>query len=261
MRRDAIKIEESRLEGIEKIEDYQIIKERHRVFPAIFDQRKHKNILDIAAGVGCASKRIHDMYPGNLISSDISPTALKVLKSLGIPTLAFDIDDSEVSFPFPDGHFDAVISLVTIEHLLYCDHFLSEIHRILNEHGYLYISTPNYAAPEYLIQPIFRGRTFHDPLGADSKYEFYAHVRYFTYKTLLDFVPTYGFSPDTVYLALPGGSSRYQALYKSARFLALAYRSAMWLKHTCLPARLATEPIICFQKNGNIHQKLRKVVL
>ena len=154
------------------------------------------------------------------------------------------------------------MSLVTLEHLIYFDHFLEEIYRILSDDGFLYISTPNYAAPEYLIQPIFTGKTFHDPLGTEEKYEFYAHVRYFTYRTLVDLLRFYKFTPETVYLALPAGSTRYQGLYESSKLLAYAFRSAMWLKHNLLPARFASEPVLCCRKgvNGN-KQHIRKVVL
>jgi SAM-dependent methyltransferase len=262
MRKDAIAVEESRLVGIESIDDYEVVKERHRVFPAIFEQRQHKNILDIAAGVGCASYRIYKGYSGNLIASDITPTCLRILRGLGIPTLSFDIDDPKVSFPFADGQFEAVVSLVTLEHLIYFDHFLEEIYRILDEDGFLYISTPNYAAPEYLIQPIFTGKTFHDPLGAEERYEFYAHVRYFTYRTLVDLMRFYKFIPETVYLALPKGSTRYQGLYKTSKLLAMAFKSAVWLKHHLLSARMAAEPILCCSKSKIANQHgIRKVVI
>lgn len=262
MRKDAILVEESRLIGVESLDDYKVIKERHRIFPAIFEERQHHNILDIAAGVGCASYRIHEGYKGYLVASDITPTCLKILSSLGIPTLSFDIDDPKASFPFADGQFDAVVSLVTLEHLIYFDHFLEEIFRILSDDGFLYISTPNYAAPEYLIQPIFTGRTFHDPLGTEERYEFYAHVRYFTYRTLVDLVKFYKFTPDTVYLALPKGSTRYQALSESSKLLAFVFRSVMWIKHHLLPVRMAAEPVLCCQKSGiTSRQRIRKAVI
>ena len=262
MRKDVIQIEESRLVGIESLDDYKVVKERHRVFPAIFEQRQHNNILDIAAGVGCASYRIHKGYNANLVASDITPTCLSILHGLEIPTLSFDIDDPSAAFPFADQQFDAVVSLVTLEHLIYFDHFLEEIYRILTDDGFLYISTPNYAAPEYLIQPIFTGKTFHDPLGTEEKYEFYAHVRYFTYRTLVDLVRFYQFTPDTVYLALPDSSTRYQALQASSKLMALGYRSIMWLKHNLLPARMAAEPILCCKKgSNNERRRIRKVIL
>ena len=56
MRKDAILVEESRLVGVECLNDYKVIKERHRIFPAIFEERNHRNILDIAAGVGFVAR-------------------------------------------------------------------------------------------------------------------------------------------------------------------------------------------------------------
>ncbi len=146
MRKDAIQLEETRLQGIKSIQDYPDVHERHRVFPAIFEDRQHKTILDVAAGVGCAAQRIQENYPADLLCNDITPTCLTILQQLGIPTVSFDLDDDERPFPFPDGHFDAIISLATIEHLLHVDHFLRETHRILNNDGYLYLTSPNYAA-------------------------------------------------------------------------------------------------------------------
>ncbi len=262
MRKDAIQLEKSRLGDISDLSEYRIFKERHRVFPAVFEGRQHKKILDIAAGVGCAAQRIRDHYPAELICSDISPICLSILNKLHIPTVSFDIDDDERAFPFVDCRFDAVISLVTIEHLIYVDHFILELHRIIADEGYLYLSTPNYAAPEYAGRLLLTGRTFHDPLVEDSRYEFYAHVRYFTYKTLLELVSSFGFVPDTAYVALPGGSTRYRSLYAKSRLLALAFRYAMWLRHNILLPRWASEPIVCFQKTNNRRDRtLRKVVL
>jgi SAM-dependent methyltransferase len=263
VRKDAVSVEEGRLLDVESFEDYQILKERHRVFPAIFEDRGHRKILDVAAGVGVSTQRIRDNYPASLMCSDITPKCLRILSRLEIPTVCFDIDDHAASFPFADNHFDAVVSLVTIEHLMYVDHFVQELHRILQDDGYLYIATPNYAAPEYAVRFLLSGKTFHDPLGdEDTRYEFYSHIRYFTYKTLLEFVTSFGFTPDTVYLALPGGSTRYQNLYARSKPLALGYGFARRVMFNALSPRWATEPILCFQKNGSkATHKLRKVVL
>ena len=214
--------------------------------------------------MGCAAQRIQENYPADLLCNDITPTCLTILQQLGIPTVSFDLDDEERPFPFPDGHFDAIISLATIEHLLHVDHFLRETHRILNDDGYLYLTSPNYAALSYLPRFLLTGRTFHDPLSKSSRtrYEFYAHVRYFTYRTLLEFVSSFGFIPDTVYLALPGGSTRYQALYSTSKVKALAFRYAMMLMYHLLSPRWASEPILCFRKTGSkVDRKFRKVVL
>ena len=264
MIKDAVRLEETRLQGIHSIEDYPDFHERHRVIPAIFEDRQHKTILDTAAGVGCAAQRIHQNYPADLQCNEITPTCLSILSRMGIATVSFDLDNETQPFPFPDGHFDAIISMAVLEHLLHVDHFLKETHRILNNDGYFYLTTPNYAALSYLPRFLLTGRTFHDPLSesARTRYEFYAHVRYFTYRTLLEYVSSFGFVPDTVYLALPGGSTRYRKLYESSKAKALAFRYGMMLLYRLLSPRWASEPIICFRKSGNkMDRKFRKVIL
>ena len=142
------------------------------------------------------------------------------------------------------------------------DHHLKEIRRILSENGYLYISTPNYAGLAHIPRYLLKGESFHNPLKEQSKYEFYAHVRYFTFKTLLEFVSSFGFHPEAVYLALPAGSTFYNAMYATSRPKALVFRYTMWLMYHLLSPRWASEPILCFQKaSSRMDRKLRKVVL
>jgi hypothetical protein len=100
MRNDAIQLEEGRLRGIEKLEDYPWFKDRHRVFPAVFEDRQHKRILDTSAGVGCAAQKIRDNYQADVVCNDISPTCLKILRQLELPTVSFDIDNHNIPFPF-----------------------------------------------------------------------------------------------------------------------------------------------------------------
>jgi SAM-dependent methyltransferase len=263
LRKDAVELEEGRLCGLEDISQYKWFKERHRVFPAVFEQRQHKKILDLSAGVGCAMQRIRDLYNADLLCNDISPTCLKILNKMGLSTVSFDIDNPEKSFPFPDGEFDALISLVTIEHLMHPDHFLKEACRILRNGAYFYLSTPNYAAPEYAGRLLLSGRTFHNPLGSEeSRYEFYSHIRYYTYRTLIEFVRSFGFAPETTYIALPGGSARYKALFARSKVKALAFRYLMWFRHHLLSPRYASEPIVCFKKTAaQPRRKPKKVVL
>ncbi len=258
----AIKNEETRLDEVGTIMDYPEFKERHRVFPALFEGRNHKRILESSAGVGYAAKRILDNYPANLVCNEISPSCFKTLRKLKTSLVSFNLDQEHTAFPFSNNSFDAVISLVTIEHLLNIDHFISEIRRVLCDGGYLYIATPNYAAPEYLVAPLVFGRSFHNPLSKSSRYEFYGHVRYFTYVTLLEYVASFGFAPDTVYIARPSGSDRYRRLYLKSKLKANIFRFVMSLRHRIFSPRWASEPIVCFQKTDcKPSGRIRKTVL
>lgn len=261
MRNEAIELEELRLQDINDLSDYQAHHERHRIFPAVFENRAQSRILDVAAGVGVVGKRIQEQYQAEMLCNDICPKCLQTLEKSGLKTVSFDIDDKEKAFPFADGHFDAVIALATIEHLINIDHFIEEINRILREGGYLYISAPNYAGLTYLLPFLISGKTFHDPLSAPSRYEFYAHVRYFTYQTLLEYIGAYDFTADTVYLPLPESSSRYVALRQKSLLKATLFRTAMKFVYRLSP-RWNAEPVICFQKSvKNTKGAIRKVIM
>ena len=261
MREDSIKIEEERIGGIHRISDYPQFHERHRVFPAVFKNRNHKTVIDVGAGIGVVGKRIMDYSDVEVLCNDISPTCLKTMENEGIKTVSFDVDDNEKTFPFKDGHFDAVISLASIEHVIHIDHYVKEIRRILNDNGFLYISAPNYTGLLYLLPFLISGRTFHNPLSKHDKYEFYAHVRYFTYRTLVEYISSFGFYPDTVYLPLPEYGSRYKALKEKSKIKAIIFRSVMHFIYTFFGPRWASEPVICFQKSRVEKKKIRKVIL
>lgn len=263
MRTSAVEIEERRLAGIESVEQYPSFHERHRVFPAIFEDRAHERIIDLSAGVGLVGERIKNGYPAEIICNDITPTCLKILQKLGLQTVSFDLDDEQTPYPIEDGTFDAAISLATIEHLLHPDYFLRQVHRILSDDGYLYISTPNYASILYLPRLVLKGETFHNPLSGNerTRYEFYGHVRYFTYKTLLEFVSSFGFSPRVVYMPLPAESAHYRQRLARSRPKALAYRYFMTFMYRFLSPRWAPEPVLCFQKSADGSSRVRKVLL
>ena len=259
----AVELEETRLDEINDVDDYQMIHERHRIFPALFENRDHKQILDISAGVGVVANRIKQKYNAELLCNDLSPKALSILKKNGHNTISFDLDENKKSYPLADGRFDAVISLATIEHILDIDHFLSEINRILKNEGNLYISAPNYSGLTYLLPFLKTGKTFHDPLKKEEKYEFYAHVKYFTYRTLIEVASQFGFETEAVYLGKPMEGTRFLHLKKNSPIKAGLYKFGMSTIYKLFSPRWAAEPVICLRKikNSKINLKPRKVVL
>ena len=257
-RKDAVQLEEERLKTSEQTPPP--LHERHRAFPAVFENRQHQRVLDVAAGVGYAASRIDRDYPARMVCNDIAPTCLASLRRQNLTTVSYSLDNPQTGFPFASGAFDAVIALATIEHILQVDEFVAEIHRILAPEGCLYVSAPNYSGLYYLLPFLWSGRTFHNPLNPDMRYEFYAHVRYFTYQTLLEYIPPFGFVPDTVYLPLPSESTHYRAMLASRPLKAHLFRLGMSLAYHLSP-RWASEPIICFRKSPPPPLPLRRVFL
>jgi len=265
MQLDPKSLESIRLKSINSINDYGMIHERHRIFPALFENRKHKKIIDLSAGVGVVGKRIQQYYPNaEMICNDLGEKCLEILEKEGLKTVSFNLDEPGKNFPYEDGTFDAAISLATIEHLMNGEHFIKETHRILNDNGYFYLSAPNYAGLLYLLPVLITGKTFHDPLSEVSKYEFFAHVRYYTYRTLLEYIGTFGFEPEAVYIGLPKESSKFLALKKRSWIKAFIFRNAMRIIYTLFSPRWASEPVICFKKADTNEtykrRKIRKVI-
>ena len=256
MRTDSKRLEEGRLSGL-TLENYPILHERHRIFPEVFENRQHVKVLDISAGIGIVARRILENYPCEMHCNEVDETCLDQLKKLDVHITSHDLDTGEPT-PLETTDYDAVICLATIEHLINIDAFITDLNRILKDDGRLYLSVPNYASLYWLI-PILRGRSFHDPFGEQSRYEFYAHVRYFTYKTLLDYMRHFGFIPDTVYLPVPKGSSHFLRIRDRSRILAFLvqsyFRALYWMS-----ARWHQEPVICFAKEKT-GVKMKKRIL
>jgi hypothetical protein len=136
----------------------------------------------------------------------------------------------------------------------------------LKTNGHLYLSTPNYTGIHFVIPFILNGKAFHDPMkGGIHKYEFYAHVRYFTYKTLVEFASSFGFRAEKVYLPLPKGSTRYRSLEKRSKVMALMVKFGVYMLYRFLTTRWAFHPVIRFIKNGSTESerggKPEKVIL
>ncbi len=259
MRNDAINLEEGRLVN-DGVEEKPYLHERHRAFPDVFENRKHDRILDVAAGVGYAAKRIQENYSGKMFCNDLSPTCLKNLRKQNLPATRYSIDNDGIRFPYASNSFNAVIALATIEHVIQVDEFVKEINRILDDEGCFYLSAPNYASMLYLLPVVFTGRTFHNPLNPSMKYEFYAHVRYFTYHTFMEYIPQFGFTPEAVYLPTPKMSSNYLDLKERSKFKAFVFKAGMSTLYRLSP-RWASEPILCFRKTKNKNIRFRKVLI
>ncbi len=244
----AILLEEERLKHISGIEDFDMFHERHRIFPALFEERKHKKIIDVSAGIGASANRVNKYYNADIICNELSPKCLDSLQKLGLKTMSFDLDDNSKPYPFKDGEFDAIISLATIEHLYNIDNFFHEAKRILKDDGYIYISVPNYNGLNYLIPLIFKGKTFHDPLNPKDKYEFYGHLRYFTHLSLIKYVSSFGFIAEAVYLGKPKMGTRYLRFKSKHKIGAAIYKALILTLFYIFPPRWSPEPVICFKK-------------
>lgn len=100
-----------------------------------------KRVLDL----GCAKGFLIDyLRRGGVLAfgADISEYALNSAPETVRPYLT-QMDISCESLPFPDGYFDLIICLETLEHLPDPEHAIKEVARCLSPKGRAFFSTPS----------------------------------------------------------------------------------------------------------------------
>jgi len=118
---------------------------QHRYNEAIKLVKPSGVILDIACGTGFGTAALAAVTTGKVIGGDIAPEAIKECNdNWKRPNMAFQVMDG-TALPFPDNHFDMIVSFETIEHTTRYREMLKEFARTLRPDGKLILSTPNAA--------------------------------------------------------------------------------------------------------------------
>jgi SAM-dependent methyltransferase len=103
-------------------------------------------ILDLGCGVGHS---FHLLAPRETVGVDIEPSALE---GQDRDTVAADMRD----LPFPDGSFDGLISVQSLEHVPDGERVVREARRVVRAGGVAVFQTPNrltFARPDEIIDP------------------------------------------------------------------------------------------------------------
>jgi len=108
-----------------------------------------KNILEISVGVGGIIQFLKDK--NRVMGSEISQSAIKLNKEIGIETVKMDLDNGK--FPFKDKSFDIIIFIGTIEHLNNPQNAINEVKRLVKKDGKILLSIPNPLTGHYQIYP------------------------------------------------------------------------------------------------------------
>ncbi|MBL7930668.1 MAG: class I SAM-dependent methyltransferase, partial [Bacteroidia bacterium] len=114
----------------------------HRYEVALSYLSPGSSVLDIACGSGFGSyllaKNGHTVNGADLSEE----TILQCNQEFQHPQLKYTKADA-TKLPFPDEHYDAVVSFETIEHTRQYLEVLQEFKRVVKKNGIILISTPN----------------------------------------------------------------------------------------------------------------------
>lgn len=125
----------------------------HQKFLSYFEKEsipKNAKILDVGAGHGAFSKRLHEK--GYDVSAcDLFPELFNFKQ---IECKKVDVTQA---FPYADNSFDAAIAIEVSEHINDHEVFFKELSRILKPGSKLYLSTPNILSLKSRIRFLFNG--------------------------------------------------------------------------------------------------------
>ena len=155
-----------------------------RTPPTVVPLRFSAAVAELAGGarvldVGCGRGVGHDLLAKRyreVHGVDGTEAALAQARARGTAARVVDLDAGRL--PYPDAHFDAVLLLDVIEHLIDPAPIVAEIARILRPGGQAVVTTPNVRSLRQLVRIAVQGRgprTSGDDFGVDG-----GHLHYFT---------------------------------------------------------------------------------
>lgn len=112
---------------------------------------QNKRILIVGAGTGAELFYLNKNFNVDLYAIEPYEKAHEIL-TLKARLNGFDCSKITKTYaealPFPDDHFDLVLSYTVLEHVNDVEKSLQEMKRVVRSTGHIFIEAPNYAFPE-----------------------------------------------------------------------------------------------------------------
>ena len=152
-----------------------------------------ERVCDVGCGNGVFSIYLKNKTGCWLVGVDGSGYALSQAKEMGFDELHQVGDFSQDSLPFEDGVFDLVLNKDVLEHLLYPDHLVEEVARIVCRGGHVLVHVPNHFPILGRLRLLLHNTI--DPFNYFPEAERwnYPHIRFFTRASLCNLFSRYGF--------------------------------------------------------------------
>lgn len=124
-------------------EDKFYIFKVYNIIKKLNEKNKFKKMLDVGCADGSFSKKLRDDFGFDTYGIDISENSVKLANKNGVKAKKHNLENR---LPYPDNHFDLIISCEVIEHLYDTDFFIKELRRVLKKGGFMILTTPNLAS-------------------------------------------------------------------------------------------------------------------
>ncbi len=139
----------------------------HRTVKKWMKNYRCTSVLDLGCGDGAHLEHmgIFDSY----IGLDVDTVSLERFADRAVRLSAniFALQGDAYCLPFKKGSFDAIISIYNLEHLVYLDLCLEEMHRVLTPKGTLFVSFPNEGGVAWKFGRRLTSRNYFQKKGLD----------------------------------------------------------------------------------------------
>lgn len=188
----------------EFIDYYGVV--RSDVLPHI--PRRARKILEVGCGRGVTGELLRRERGATVTGVELNPVVARRAAERLDRVVQGDIEDPSLDAEIVrDGRYDLVLALELFEHLAYPEGFLERAARWLAPGGMLLLSTPN-VGHHAVVEDLLAGRWDYLPIGLLC----YTHLRFFTRRTLEDWLARLGFGDFELIPQLTEGSPCLEAL-------------------------------------------------
>jgi demethylmenaquinone methyltransferase/2-methoxy-6-polyprenyl-1,4-benzoquinol methylase len=111
-----------------------------------------RDVLDLATGSGDLALAIQRRLPqARVVAADFSPEMIEIARGKGV---ANTIVADALQLPFPDSSFDCVTVAFGLRNMADWDRALTEMSRVLRDHGHLLVL--DFSLPAGTLRPAYR---------------------------------------------------------------------------------------------------------
>ena len=170
---------------------------RSRSWPLLFNIERGSKVLDVGCGTGVLGKLLYDKLECKVTGLEIVEENYHQAKKVLDEVILGDVET--MLFPDNDFTFDYIIFSDSLEHLLNPDQVLERVAKLLNHNGSLLISMPNVRNFRVTFPLLFRDSWEYQDEGLLDR----THLRFFTYKSLINLLKIKKFNVEKVFYDLP----------------------------------------------------------